>query len=94
MMVAHGGKCFPSLLGGQSDGDFHAKPSNPSLSARQLEVLALIAQGKPNKVIAREMGLSENTVRVHVAALFNNLGVNSRTSALLAAQQAGLVSAP
>ncbi len=93
-VVAQGGKCFPSLLGDQSDGDFHAKPSNPSLSARQLEVLALIAQGKPNKVIAREMGLSENTVRVHVAALFHNLGVNSRTSALLAAQQAGLVSAP
>jgi two-component system, NarL family, nitrate/nitrite response regulator NarL len=90
LTVAQGGKCFPSLM-----GEHHAKeskPGNPSLSARQLEVLALIAQGKPNKVIAREMGLSENTVRVHVSAMFQHLGVNSRTAAVIAAQQAGLVS--
>ena len=56
-----------------------------------MQVLALIAQGKPNKVVARELGLSENTVRVHVSAMFAQLGVNSRTAAVLAAQQAGLV---
>jgi two-component system, NarL family, nitrate/nitrite response regulator NarL len=90
-MVARGGKCFPSLMGEESDSS-EPRPSNPSLSARQLEVLALIAQGKPNKIIAREMNLSENTVRVHVSAMFHHLGVNSRTAAVLAAQQAGLVS--
>ncbi|RZJ62332.1 MAG: response regulator transcription factor [Acidovorax sp.] len=65
-------------------------PGTPSLTARQLEVLALLCTGKPNKVIARDLGLSENTVRVHVAAIFSQLGVNSRSAALLAAQRIGL----
>ncbi len=89
--VVQGGKCFPGMVG-EHNGKSDSKPGSASLSARQLEVLALIAQGKPNKVIAREMGLSENTVRVHVSAMFNHLGVNSRTAAVIAAQQAGLVS--
>jgi two-component system, NarL family, nitrate/nitrite response regulator NarL len=86
--VLDGGKCFPDLVGLSTAG---RPPSAPNLSTRQMEVLALLAQGKPNKVIAREMGLSENTVRVHVSAMFVNLGVNSRTAAVLAAQQAGLI---
>ncbi len=65
-----------------------------ALTARQLDVLHLLCTGKPNKVIARDLGLSENTVRVHVAAIFAQLGVNSRSAALLAAQRLGLVSAP
>lgn len=69
-------------------------PDAPSLTARQLDVLALLCAGKPNKVIARDLGLSENTVRVHVAAIFAQLGVNSRSAALLAAQRLGLVLPP
>jgi two-component system, NarL family, nitrate/nitrite response regulator NarL len=88
--VVLGGKCFPSLVGYDPNNSTH-KISAPALSARQTEVLALLAQGKPNKVIARELGLSENTVRVHVAATFAHFGVNSRTAVVLAAQQAGLV---
>ena len=65
-------------------------PGTPSLTTRQLEVLALLCKGRPNKVIARDLGLSENTVRVHVAAIFAQLGVNSRSAALLAAQRTGL----
>lgn len=65
----------------------------PVLTARQLEVLALLCLGKPNKVIARELGLSENTVRVHVSAIFLQLGVNSRSTALLTAQRLGLLQA-
>ena len=58
------------------------------------DVLALLCTGKPNKVIARDLSLSENTVRVHVAAIFSQLGVNSRSAALLAAQRLGLSTAP
>ena len=65
-------------------------PDTPSLTARQLDVLSLLCTGTPNKVIARDLGLSENTVRVHVAAIFAQLGVNSRSAALLAAQRLGL----
>ncbi len=88
--VLAGGKCFPTLMGYHA-GAIAGTPAVRSLSNRQMQVLALIAQGKPNKVVARELGLSENTVRVHVSAMFAQLGVNSRTAAVLAAQQAGLV---
>ncbi|MBP6599106.1 MAG: response regulator transcription factor [Giesbergeria sp.] len=63
----------------------------PTLTPRQFEVLTLLCLGKPNKVIARDLGLSENTVRVHVAAIFAQLGVNSRSTALLAAQRWGML---
>ncbi len=88
--VLGGGKCFPALVG-HNPGVTSGTPATRPLSTRQMQVLALIAQGKPNKVVARELGLSENTVRVHVSAMFVQLGVNSRTAAVLAAQQAGLV---
>lgn len=85
------------VLGGQPCFPIHSShtaatraPDAPSLTARQLEVLALLCTGKPNKVIARDLALSENTVRVHVAAIFAQLGVNSRSAALLAAQRVGL----
>ena len=68
-------------------------PSTPTLTTRQLEVLTLLCLGKPNKVIARDLDLSENTVRVHVAAIFSQLGVNSRSTALLMAQRLGLLNA-
>ena len=57
-------------------------------------MLSLLCTGKPNKVIARDLSLSENTVRVHVAAIFAQLGVNSRSAALLQAQRLGLVGLP
>jgi two-component system, NarL family, nitrate/nitrite response regulator NarL len=88
--VLSGGKCFPDLSG-HSSGRPAGAGASPTLSTRQMQVLALLAQGKPNKVIARELSLSENTVRVHVSATFAHLGVNSRTAAVLAAQQAGLI---
>jgi DNA-binding NarL/FixJ family response regulator len=88
--VLAGGKCFPTLVG-HNPASTAGTPAVRQLSNRQMQVLALIAQGKPNKVVARELGLSENTVRVHVSAMFVQLGVNSRTAAVLAAQQAGLV---
>jgi DNA-binding NarL/FixJ family response regulator len=54
-----------------------------ALSARELQVLRLIAQGLANKQIGRELGISERTVKVHVGNVFRRLGVADRTSAAL-----------
>lgn len=60
---------------------------NLGLTPRQTEVLALLLQGLPNKLIARELGLSVETVKDHVAAVLRALGVGSRTQAVLAVSQ-------
>ena len=57
------------------------------LTQRQLDVLALLARGLPNKLIARELGLSEGTVKVHLLAIFRALDVRNRTEAVVAAQK-------
>jgi DNA-binding NarL/FixJ family response regulator len=57
------------------------------LSERQRAVLALIAEGKQNKQIARALGISEKTVKGHVTAIFQLLGVTDRTQAALWAQR-------
>jgi DNA-binding NarL/FixJ family response regulator len=53
------------------------------LTPRQTEVLRLMLAGKPNKLIARELGVSVETVKDHVAAVLRGLGVNSRTQAVV-----------
>jgi len=58
-----------------------------SLTPRQTDVLALLLQGKPNKIIARELGVSVETIKDHVAAVLKALGVGSRTQAVLAVGQ-------
>lgn len=58
-----------------------------ALTPRQTDVLALLLQGKPNKLIARELGVSVDTVKDHVAAVLKALGVSSRTQAVLAVSQ-------
>ena len=54
------------------------------LTPRQREVLALLLQGKSNKMIARDLAISVETVKDHVAAVLRSLGVTSRTQAGLA----------
>jgi len=61
------------------------------LTPRENEVLALIARGSSNKVIARELGVSEKTVKTHVSNLLGKLGVTDRTQAALYAVREGLV---
>lgn len=60
------------------------------LTARQVEVLVELCAGRSNRGIAEELGMSENTVRVHVSAIFRMLGVSSRTEAALMAKRKGL----
>jgi DNA-binding NarL/FixJ family response regulator len=57
------------------------------LTPRQTDVLALLLKGQPNKLIARELKLSVETVKDHVAAVLRALNVNSRTQAVLAVGQ-------
>jgi DNA-binding NarL/FixJ family response regulator len=64
------------------------------MRTRQLEVLRLIARGVPNKLICRELGLAERTVKTHVTAVLRALGVSSRTQAALAAARLGLERTP
>jgi two-component system, NarL family, response regulator LiaR len=69
-----------------------SRPSPASLlTPRESEVLALIALGQPNKVIARELGVSEKTVKTHVSNVLGKLGVSDRTQAALYAVREGLV---
>jgi len=81
--------------GVESDGgDQSVAPSTGGgLTARQLEVLACLGQGKSNKHIARELDLSENTVKIHVAAILRALGVDNRTQAAMVARERGIIAA-
>ena len=65
--------------------------STDPLTPREREVLSLIGRGMANKVIARELSLSEKTVKAHVSSILAKLGVTDRTQAALYAVRAGLV---
>jgi DNA-binding NarL/FixJ family response regulator len=61
--------------------------SDSGLSARETEVLALVAEGLPNKLIARRLAISEKTVKAHLTSVFAQIGVTDRTQAALWAQR-------
>jgi two-component system, NarL family, response regulator LiaR len=71
----------------------HGHPgAESSLTGREREVLELIGHGLPNKLIARELGIAEKTVKTHVSAILSKLGVTDRTQAALYAVRNGLLS--
>ena len=70
----------------------NTEPKDFRLTQRQLEVLDLISQGHPNKVIADYMGISEQTVKIHINQIFKELRVFNRTQAVLKAQKHQLLS--
>ncbi|MFN0167787.1 MAG: response regulator [Bryobacteraceae bacterium] len=61
------------------------------LSLRETEILRLVAEGKSNKEIAGQIGLSDGTVRIHLSHIFEKLGVHDRTQAAMQAVQRGIV---
>jgi len=97
-LVLEGGRYVPpevlvqSSAAGVGGGRHRAGLSLESLglTTRQIDVLRLIAKGRPNKVICRELGLAERTVKAHVTAVFRVLNVTSRTQAAIAAAKLGL----
>lgn len=68
-------------------------PDATLLTLRQLQVLSRVCQGKTNKQVASELGLSEKTVKAHVTAIFKILGVVNRTQAVLVARRMGMLTA-
>ena len=67
-----------------SSGAGKPAPARPGFTGRQLDVLNLLGEGDSNKAIARKLGLSEHTVKIHVAAIFRILNVSNRTEAAMA----------
>jgi len=87
-LVLSGGICLPPGYGDGARGD---RAELPNLTQRQLEVLRLMAQGSSNKEIARDLGISENTVRVHISAIISALDATNRTEAAYSAMRLGLI---
>ncbi len=68
------------------------RPVDPSaLTPREREVLVLVGRGMLNKQVARELNISEKTVKAHLGRIFNRLGVSDRTQAAVWAQRNGLL---
>lgn len=64
---------------------------SPSLTRRQRDVLTLLSKGCSNREIGQKLGVTEGTVKIHVAAIFKALSVTNRTQAVIAANQLGIV---
>ena len=65
--------------------------TRPELSQRELQILRMLGQGKPNKQIARDLSVEVTTVKGHVKSVFEKLGVRNRTEALAEATRRGMV---
>lgn len=76
----------PALLSA-SEPDADVEPLTP----RERDVLNLLAEGLPNKAIAKRLGVSEHTVKFHLNAVLSKLGATSRTEAVTKAVRAGLL---
>jgi len=80
-----------ALLPGNRSANGNGSNSAETLTARERDVLSLVAVGLPNKSIARRLIISEKTVKAHLTRVFTVLHVSDRTSAALWAQRNGLV---
>jgi DNA-binding NarL/FixJ family response regulator len=69
----------------------HRQAPHVLLTPRQLEVLSLLCEGLPNKLICRQLNIATGTVKVHISVILRELGVSSRLQAVVAAQRCGLV---
>lgn len=92
--VARGLVVFDPALATLMANRPHEQPlllKGSKLSEREVEVLGLVAAGLPNKGIARELGISEHTVKFHVGTILGKLGAASRTEAVTLAVRGGML---
>ncbi|MBD5657529.1 MAG: response regulator transcription factor, partial [Candidatus Eremiobacteraeota bacterium] len=80
----------PRSLGGIAIGTT-ARHDNDHLTTREIDVLGELARGVANKAIATRLGISEHTVKFHVASIFAKLAVSSRTEAVTQGVRLGLI---
>ena len=80
----------PALVQGGSEAERPSAAEAVGITPRQLEVLAYVIEGRANKVIAAELGLTEATIKAHITAVFKALNVTNRTQAALVAERLGL----
>ena len=80
-----------ALLSSAAPAPAHAEDETSALTARELEVLRMMAEGAANKIIAWKLGISEHTVKFHVASILARLGASSRTEAVTIGIRKGLV---
>lgn len=85
--VAKGTRSLPADL----EARLHQRKAEPEITAREREILALIAQGRANKEIGGALGIAEDTVKRHVSSILDKLRVNDRAQATAEAIRRGLV---
>ena len=90
-LILSGGLYLPSELLNLTGKVETSAAHNGPLTPRQLDVLRLMGQSKPNKIIARELNLAEGTVKLHVTAILKALDVTNRTGAVIAGKKLGLI---
>jgi DNA-binding NarL/FixJ family response regulator len=92
--VAAGGTALAPQVAAKLADAFRAPRGAGPLSAREREVLRLIAQGLPGKQIASELSITERTVKFHTASVMRKLGADNRAQAVAIAAQRGLLEPP
>ena len=95
--VLNGGVVFPRRFASSGEGRAPLDPSRmfaDQLTAREREVLALLAEGASGQGVARRLGISTNTVRTHVQSILAKLQVHSRLEAVAFAVRHGVVDVP
>jgi DNA-binding NarL/FixJ family response regulator len=90
-LVLGGGTYMPAqALADLRHGAPPPRPDASGLTPRQMDVLRCLMRGQPNKLIARELGLTEGTVKIHIAAILRALQARNRTEAVVMARRLGL----
>jgi two-component system NarL family response regulator len=88
--VHAGGRPLPPNIQALLD----ARSAHPELTAREIEVLRLVVTGMRNREIAVQLGISEETAKVHIKNILAKLNVNDRTAAVAEAVRRGIIHLP